>query len=302
MKAVLVAVVLLPALALADSVNVSLTNKALKGKGLPTVHLEILEPIAGFRLTLARDGGKAQEWKGGGKPGVTRSIELPQAEGPARWAGELTVNLPNGTTANMPLEFQTELVGSLTLLIDKDKDVDIAGRKVRFTLNQPIAKVHLKVLMDTGALVVDDDIAFNGEPPGTKLEVTWPEASGQMLRLDLRAWAQSGCTKGGVSPWRIDIPRRSELCLGKWDVSTEESAKLESSLKLVFEAVAKFGCWPTSSSTLLATTDTVGAGPSIGYSRSIGPRASVPEFRKKECGSRSCTRALAKKPSCCPLR
>lgn len=261
MKAALIVAALLPALALADSVNVTLTNKAFKGKGLPAVNLEILEPIAGFRLILARDGGKPQEWRGGGKPGVTRTIELTQAEGVARWVGELIVNHPNGTTATMPLEFQTELLGPLTVTIDKDQDVDIAGRRVRFTLNQPIAKVHLKVQMDTGTLVVDDDIAFQGEPAGTKLEVSWPEAAGQVLRLDLRAYAQSGVYQGvELTPWRMDIPHEEvNFASGKWDISSEESVKLESSLKLVLEAVAKFGPLASLKLYIAGHTDTVGS-------------------------------------------
>lgn len=260
MKHLVLAVALLPALAFADSVSVSLTNKALKGRGLPAVHVEILEPIAGFRLTLARDGGKPQEWKGGGKPGVTRTIELSQPDGVAKWAGELIVNLPNGTTGTMPLEFETELAGPLTLTIDKEKDVDIAGRKLRFTLNQPVAKAHLKVLMDTGAYIVDDDIAFNGEPAGTKLEVTWPEAKGQVLRLDLRAYASSGVFNGvELTPWRIDIPHEEvNFASGKWDVSPDESAKLDASYKLIQEAVAKFGSLAELKLYVAGHTDTVG--------------------------------------------
>lgn len=274
---------LLPALAFADSINVSLTNKALKGKGMPAVHIEILEPIAGFRLTLSKDGGKPQEWKGGGKPGVTRTIELTQPEGTAKWAGELIINLPNGTTGTMPLEFETELVGPLTLTMDKDKDVDIPGRKLRFSLNQPIAKVHLKVLMDTGATVVDDDITFNGEPAGTKLEVTWPEAKGQVLKVDLRAYAKSGVYNGvELTPWRIDIPHEEvKFASGKWDVSAEEEAKLETSLKLIRDAIDKFGKLAEIKLYIAGHTDTVGPNASnrtlsLNRARSIGQW-----FRKK---------------------
>ncbi len=283
MKHVFLLAALVPAFAFADSVNVSLTNKALKGKGTPAVHIEILEPIAGFRLVLAKDGGKPQEWKGGGKPGVTRTIELSQGEGTTKWAGELVINLPNGTTGNMPLEFETELVGALTLTMDKDKDVDIAGRKLRFTLNQPIAKAHLKVLMDTGATVIDADIAFEGEPAGTKLEVTWPEGKGQVLKVDLRAWAKSGVYNGvELTPWRIDIPHEEvNFTSGKWDVSPEEAAKLESSLKLVLAAIDKFGSLAQIKLFIAGHTDTVGANASnrtlsLNRARSIGAW-----FRKK---------------------
>jgi outer membrane protein OmpA-like peptidoglycan-associated protein len=283
MRSLLFVAALLPTLALADSVNVSLTNKALKGKGSPAVHIEILEPIAGFRLTLARDGGKPQEWKGGGRPGVTRTIELPQPEGLAKWVGELVVNNPNGTTGTMPLEFETELAGPLTLSIDKTNDVDIPGRKIRFTLNQPIAKAHLKVLMDTGSTIVDDDIEFNGEPAGTKLEVSWPQAKGQVLKVDLRAYAKSGVYNGiELTPWRVDIPHEEvNFASGKWDVTPEEASKLEGSLKLVNEAIQKFGSLAELKLYIAGHTDTVGPNASnralsLNRARSIGQW-----FRKK---------------------
>lgn len=266
-----------PSLARADSVNVNLTNKALKGKGLPAIHIEILEPIKGFRLTLSRDGGAPQEWKGGGKPGVTRTIELSQPDGVAKWVGELVVNNPNGTTGTMPLEFETELAGPLTLTIEKDKDFDLAGRKLRFSLNQPIAKVHLKVLMDTGSLIVDDDIEFNGEAPGTKLEVSWPQAKGKVLKVDLRAYAKSGVYNGvEFSPWQIDIPHEEiTFASGKWDISAEEAVKLEGSLKLIREAIGKFGALADIKLYIAGFTDTVGPNAanrtlSFNRARSIG--------------------------------
>lgn len=274
---------LLPTLALADSVNVSLTNKALKGKGTPAVHIEILEPIAGFKLTLARDGGKPQEWKGGGKPGVTRTIELTHPEGTAKWAGELVVNNPNGTSGTMPLEFETELVGPLTMTIDKVNDVDIPNRKLRFSLNQPIDKAHLKVLMDTGSTIVDDDIQFNGEAAGTKLEVTWPQAKGKVFRVEVRAYAKSGVYNGvELTPWQVDIPHEEvNFASGKWDVADAEAVKLDASLKLINEAIAKFGSLAQIKLYIAGHTDTVGPSASnrtlsLNRARSIGQW-----FRKK---------------------
>lgn len=252
---------LLAPLALADSVNVSLTDKAMKGQGRPAVHVEILEPIAGFRLRLTRDDGKPFEVKGGGRPGVTRHLELPHDEGVAQWRGELVVNLPNGQQASMPLEFRTEVVGPLAITIDKERDVDIAGRRLRFSLNQPAVKAHLTVLMDTGATVVDDDIAFSGEAAGTKLEVRWPEAKGQVLRVNLRAFGPSGVYNGvELTPWRIDIPHEEvNFASGQWDVRPEEAAKLDASVKLVLDAVAKFGALAELKLYVAGHTDTVGA-------------------------------------------
>ncbi len=274
---------LLPALAFADAVSVSVTNKAMKGQGTPAVHVEILEPIAGFRLTLSRDGGKPQEWKGGGKPGTTRTLPLSQPDGVAKWAGELVINLPNGTTGSMPMEFETELVGPLSLSIDKEKDFDLDGRKLRFTLNQPVAKVHLKVQVESGAFIVDDDIAFNGEAAGTKLEVTWPESKAKVLRVDLRAFAKSGVYNGvELTPWRLDIPHEEvNFASGKWDVLPDEASKLDASLKQVQDAASKVGQYVPLKLFIAGHTDTVGANASnralsLNRAKAIGAY-----FRKK---------------------
>lgn len=274
---------LLPAFAFADAVSVSVTNKAMKGQGTPAVHVEILEPIAGFRLTLSRDGGKPQEWKGGGKPGTTRTLPLTQPDGVAKWAGELVINLPNGTTGSMPMEFETELVGPLSLSIDKEKDFDLDGRKLRFTLNQPVAKVHLKVQVESGAFIVDDDIAFNGEAAGTKLEVTWPESKAKVLRVDLRAFAKSGVYNGvELTPWRLDIPHEEvNFASGKWDVLPDEASKLDASLKQVQDAASKVGQYVPLKLFIAGHTDTVGANASnralsLNRAKAIGAY-----FRKK---------------------
>lgn len=274
---------LLPAFAFADAVSVSVTNKAMKGQGTPAVHVEILEPIAGFRLTLSRDGGKPQEWKGGGKPGTTRTLPLTQPDGVAKWAGELVINLPNGTTGSMPMEFETELVGPLSLSIDKEKDFDLDGRKLRFTLNQPVAKVHLKVQVESGAFIVDDDIAFNGEAAGTKLEVTWPESKAKVLRIDLRAFAKSGVYNGvELTPWRLDIPHEEvNFASGKWDVLPDEASKLDASLKQVQDAASKVGQYVPLKLFIAGHTDTVGANASnralsLNRAKAIGAY-----FRKK---------------------
>lgn len=277
MKHLTLLLALLPSLAFADAINVSLTNKAVKGKGSPAVHIEILEPIAGFRLSLSRDGGKPQEWKGGGKPGVTRTIELTQADGLAKWAGELNINFPNGTTGTMPLEFETELVGQMIINVDKEKDFDLPGRKLRFTANQPVTKVHLIVTMDTGASVVDDDIAFNGEPAGTKLELSWPAASGNVFRINLRVYGQGGVYNGvELTPWRIDIPHEEvNFASGKWDIPDDEAKKLETSVKLVQEAISKFSSMAEIKLYVAGHTDTVGSNASnrtlsLNRARSIG--------------------------------
>lgn len=252
---------LLSSLALADSVNVTITNQVMKGKW-PEVHVEILEPIAGFQLTLSRDGDKPQVWKGGGKAGVTRDIQLKHPEGVAKWAGELQVNQLNGQSGTMTMEFETEIVGSLKLTVDRDHDFDLEGRTLRFTLNQPAAKAHLKVVMDTGSVIIDDDVPFNGEPPGTKLEVHWPAASGRVLQVELRAYAKSGVFNGiDFMPWHFEVPHEElNFESGSAEIPATEAAKLDAAVKLVLDEVEKVGDFARLRLFVLGFTDTVGVG------------------------------------------
>lgn len=251
---------LLPSVASATAVDVSLKVNALAGKELPALNVHILEPIAGFKVSLKRSDGNSLEVKGGGKPGVTRVIALPQPEGRFSWEGELLVNFPNGTTDTMPLKFETELFGKLKLTIDRDKDVDIAGRKLAFTLNHPTAKVQLRVLMDTGRVAFDGEVPFNGEPGGTRLEVSWPEAKGKPLQVSFRAFDTGGFNDGvDFFPWQIEIPHEEvHFDSGKAVVRDDQRGKLDAAAQAVADAVARYGEFAPVKLFLLGHTDTQG--------------------------------------------
>ncbi|HZH03941.1 MAG TPA: OmpA family protein, partial [Myxococcaceae bacterium] len=137
------------AAAWADAVEVDLSAKAELGKGLPTLEVHIMEPIAGFKVELRRSDGQPFSARGGGNPGVMRRIPLPQPEGAFSYHGELTVNFPDASTAALPLKFDTELWGPLRIELSA-ADVDLTARRLAFKLNRPAAKAELQVLADTG--------------------------------------------------------------------------------------------------------------------------------------------------------
>lgn len=247
--------------ALADDVEVELVQNALRGQGLPAVKVHVLSPIAGFRLLLTRSDGKKVDLKGGGRPGTVRTLDLEQPEGTFSWKGELQVNGTRGTTDSMPLEFETTVLGKLYFTCDKDKDVDLAGRRLRFKLSNPAGKARLRVLMDTGQYAIDGEINFNGEPGGTPLEVTWPEAPGEVMSVDLRAYDTAGFYDGVVlTPWQIDIPHEeAKFESGKWDLRAEDQPKLDKSYQLIADAVAKYGRLADLRLYVAGHTDTVGS-------------------------------------------
>ena len=281
---VLLSVLLVGAVASADAIDVSITPRGAKGKGRPGVTVRILEPIAGFRLALSREGGQPLEIKGGGKPGATRFIELEHPDGRAHWKGSLFLNLPDGSTGEMPLEFDTEYWSvPLSMSLEKDRDVDVPGRQVTFRLTRPAGKATVRVLMDTGKLAFDGEVPFAGEAPGQPLSITWPEAPGQVMRIDLQAYDTAGFYTGvEITPWRVDIPHEEvSFDSGRADVKASEGPKLDASWELIRAAVVKYGRLAEIRLYVAGHTDTVGAAASNHQLSLQRARAIGVYFRKK---------------------
>jgi hypothetical protein len=167
-RLLLLCLTLSPLCALADAVRVSLQPKASVGKGLPALQVHIEEPIAGFELKLKRSDGQEVRVKGGGQPGVTRTLSLEQPEGRFHYEGELVVRFADAEEASMPLSFDAELLGPLRMTLAPE-DVDEKGRKLRFSLSRPASRVKVTVLMDTGEKAFEGEVPFQGEAAGTPL-------------------------------------------------------------------------------------------------------------------------------------
>ncbi|MCE9672970.1 OmpA family protein [Myxococcus stipitatus] len=249
-----------PLPAFADAIRVSLEGRAALGENLPALLVHIEEPIAGFEVKLKRGDGKVVEVKGGGKPGITRRIELEQPEGRFHYEGELVVRFPNAESGSLPLSFDTELYGALSLEV-RPEDVDVEGRTLRFRLSRPAGRVELTVLMDTGKKAFEGEVPFKGEPAGTPLPLGWPAAEGRVMKITLRAFDTSDFYTGvDLFPWRVDIPHEEVgFASGRSDIPAAERGKLDRSHALIAEALAKYGRFAAVRLYVLGHTDTVGA-------------------------------------------
>lgn len=250
-----------PALA-GDAIHVSLESRVPLGQGLPALKVEILEPILGFDVKLKRSDGKEFEFKDGGKPGMTRTLELEQPEGRFHYEGELTVRFKGSEPGKMPLSFDTELLGPLTLTVSKE-DLDLAARKLRFKLSRPAGKAKLTVVSDSGWNAFDGEIKFKGEPAGTPLEVTWPKPAGKVLKISLKAYDTADFFQSvEFFPWQVDIPHEEVIfASGSAEVPAAERSKLDKSVAKISEAVKRYGEFAPLRLYILGHTDTVGPTP-----------------------------------------
>jgi hypothetical protein len=72
-------------------------------------------------------------------------------------------------------------------------------------LTAPAGHVELLVRGDKGEILADTAVAFAGEPAGTVLPVSWAQAPGHVLTIDLKVFSEEGAWIGRqYIPWRVD--------------------------------------------------------------------------------------------------
>ena len=243
----------------AGGVEVSLSPRMMVGKGLPSLQVYLRESVAMLTLRLTRSDGLKRNFRKKGWAGTSLKFELPQPEGHFTYTGELVTHFANGEESAMPLQFETELLGPLMLQLS-NQSLDLADRKVTFTLSRPAAKVHLTVLMDTGKTIADEDVVFKAEPAGSPLEVTWPDAPGRVMKIALKAYDTSAFfTSLELLPWNISIPHDEiNFDVGMSVIRDSEKIKLEQSHRMIQEALHHYGNFASLQLYVAGHTDTTG--------------------------------------------
>jgi outer membrane protein OmpA-like peptidoglycan-associated protein len=149
----------------------------------------------------------------------------------------------------------------LRIEVDRAR-VDLPGHKLEVRMNHRAGRVELKVFGPTGeAPLVDRSEDFAGRPAGEPLVVTWPDPGGEVARLDLRAYDADGYYVGvALIPWSVTIPHEEvNFATDSATITAAESPKLEGSLKLISDALARHHNLGPIKLFIAGHTDTVGA-------------------------------------------
>ncbi|HEY8208480.1 MAG TPA: OmpA family protein [Myxococcaceae bacterium] len=265
----------------ADAIDVRLHPREVFGKGVPRIDIRILEPIAGFEVKLQRSDGRPLDVKGGGPPGVTRTVRLDQPEGAFTWEGAIIVNFPNGGQGELPLKFETELLGPLRMTFLKEK-LDLDNRQAAITLSRKAKRATIEVQMDTG-VQVRGEAKFNAEPPNTELALSWPEASGKVMTLSITAWDTADFyTSVELSPWRVDIPHEEvQFDTGSAEIRKDQQTRLDASYDKLAEVAGKYAKIAAVRLFIAGHTDTVGDKAQNRELSRARARAIAAYFRKK---------------------
>ena len=148
----------------------------------------------------------------------------------------------------------------LDVVIDKSK-VDLKEHRLEVKMNHVAAKVTIKVLDESGAVLADQEHDFSGAAAGSPLIVTWsPSSDATVSRIEVFGYDADGAYKGiAIMPWAVSIPHEEvNFRRDSAEIDDAEKPKLEASFVKVTEAVAAHRDLGKISLFIAGHTDSVG--------------------------------------------
>jgi outer membrane protein OmpA-like peptidoglycan-associated protein len=147
----------------------------------------------------------------------------------------------------------------LDLRIDP-ADVDLERGQLTARLSRPAAKLNVKVLALSGAVLAEVEQAFDGAAPGTPLTVRWKPPAEAVARLEVFGHDTDGYYKGvAITPWSFEVPHEDvAFATDSADISPSEEKKLGSSLRVIEKQLPLARRLGDVTLYILAHTDTVG--------------------------------------------
>jgi outer membrane protein OmpA-like peptidoglycan-associated protein len=232
---------LAPALLSAGEVHYRFKDRVLVGQGAPELLLSPDQTMRSLLLKLTREDGKAirKQYKGL-KAGQERAIKLPRDKGVATWRVTATGTFGDGSQLDQVFGMTTAVLDPLAILLDK-RDVNLDEGELQFSLPREGEQVKVTVYGHSGEVVEETEHDITGQRRNIRL--AFDRNDGDIGRLVIRAtdrwafWAEAELT-----PWAIDIPHEEVTFeFGQAEVRPSEAPKLQHSLRLIHEALAKFG-------------------------------------------------------------
>ncbi|MCC6558845.1 MAG: OmpA family protein [Polyangiaceae bacterium] len=166
-----------------------------------------------------------------------------------------------GDPAGAPAEALQAKKAGLKVTIDRSR-VDLAGHRLEVKLSRPADKVKLKVIGESGGVLYEGETSFSGAAADSALVVSWtPSSEEAVARIEVWGYDTEGYYAGvAITPWNVSIPHEDVKFESDSDViRASEVPKLEASLKLIRDALAKHKELGKITLYIVGHTDTVGS-------------------------------------------
>jgi outer membrane protein OmpA-like peptidoglycan-associated protein len=185
----------------------------------------------------------------------------------ARWAlGAVALSLGLGSAsapsarAHEPAAKSAQRLPPLRVEIDR-ADVDLAAGELTLRMSRPAARVTLKALALSGAVLAEVEQRFDAAPAGTPLLVRWSPPVGEAIaRIEVFGYDVNDYFKGvAITPWSFEIPHEDVVFdTDSAEIRPAEASKLRASLALIRKQLPRAQPLGEVILFIVAHTDTVG--------------------------------------------
>jgi outer membrane protein OmpA-like peptidoglycan-associated protein len=164
----------------------------------------------------------------------------------------------NSAHAEQPAEAPARKLPPLQVTIDL-ADVDLKAGELTLRMSRPAARVTLKALSLSGAVLAEADEHFDAVPAGSPLVVRWTPPEEAVARIELYGYDVNDYFKGvAITPWSFEIPHEGVVFeTDSAAIRPSETSKLEASLALIHKQLPRARQLGTVTLFIVAHTDTV---------------------------------------------
>lgn len=176
----------------------------------------------------------------------------------------LTPGIPSTAAAEpgaaaSPAEVPARKLPALEVRINLE-EVELAAGRLTVRMSRPAARVTLKALSLSGAVLADVEQSFDAAPAGSPLLVTWSPPEGeQVARIEVFGYDTSDYYKGvAITPWSFEIPHQDVVFeTDSAEIRASEVGKLQASLALIQKQLPQARHLGAVTLFVVAHTDTV---------------------------------------------
>jgi outer membrane protein OmpA-like peptidoglycan-associated protein len=138
-------------------------------------------------------------------------------------------------------------------------DVDLGKGELTLRMSRPAARVTLKALSLSGAVLVEAEQHFDASPAGSALVVRWSPPEEAVARIEVYGYDVNDYFKGvAIIPWAFEIPHEDVVFeTDSAEIRPAEAGKLQASLVSIQKQLPRAQHLGTVTLFIVAHTDTV---------------------------------------------
>jgi len=176
--------------------------------------------------------------------------------GTHRCTGSLALTASDGSTGEMPISLEVQVLESLKLTVQAES-LDLKANRLVVNASRPLSRAKVEVFGLAPTPLGSGEVAVGGQ---TQTEMEWSQQAGEVLKLVLTGFDMQDLPGQLVlSPWSYDIPHEDLIfATGSADISDQEAVKLENAWTELNQVMAKYGSIVEVQLYIAGYTDTVG--------------------------------------------